>query len=381
MSRVCTPSAGVSCLMLWILVPSVTWAQHPNADRTVPIVYSSDLFHPHDDPDDHYDLATLFAIPEFDIRAVLLDLGDRQRLKPGRVPLEQMIRITGRRVPYAAGLSARLRSPEDKALDRPPADQEGVNLLLRALRAADGPVTIFTAGSVRDVCAAFNREPDLLKARVARLYINIGATDGAVEWNVSLDPNAYVGLMRSGLPIYWCPCLPAKVNEHSTYWRFRQSEVLDHLPRPLLSYFVYALQQVRPDELDPIRALNTDLRPWRHFVGSLDRNMWCTAPFLHAAGRQVYARDDGFVSAAVAPAGARPVEVFTFRPARVEIDDRGRTTSVTSTPDGPVRAFAVTNTAVYEKAMTDCLRSLLSSMPAAGGWPGQEACATTTAPP
>ena len=29
----------------------------------VPVIYCTDLFHPHDDPDDHFDLATLFALP------------------------------------------------------------------------------------------------------------------------------------------------------------------------------------------------------------------------------------------------------------------------------------------------------------------------------
>jgi hypothetical protein len=39
----------------------------------VPIIYSSDLYHPPQDPDDTYDLATLFALGEFDIRAIVLD--------------------------------------------------------------------------------------------------------------------------------------------------------------------------------------------------------------------------------------------------------------------------------------------------------------------
>ena len=30
---------------------------------------------PHDDPDDHFDLACLYAIPEVDIKAVILDQG------------------------------------------------------------------------------------------------------------------------------------------------------------------------------------------------------------------------------------------------------------------------------------------------------------------
>ena len=43
--------------------------------RRVPMVYATDLFHPHDDPDDHFDLATVLAMPELDVKAILLDLG------------------------------------------------------------------------------------------------------------------------------------------------------------------------------------------------------------------------------------------------------------------------------------------------------------------
>ncbi len=30
----------------------------------IPVLYSTDLFQPYDDPDDHFDLATLFGLPE-----------------------------------------------------------------------------------------------------------------------------------------------------------------------------------------------------------------------------------------------------------------------------------------------------------------------------
>ena len=42
---------------------------------SVPVIHCTDLFHPHDDPDDHFDLATLYAMPELDIKGVVLDQG------------------------------------------------------------------------------------------------------------------------------------------------------------------------------------------------------------------------------------------------------------------------------------------------------------------
>ena len=43
------------------------------AEPKIPIIHSTDLFHPHVDPDDHFDLAILFAIKEFDIKGIILD--------------------------------------------------------------------------------------------------------------------------------------------------------------------------------------------------------------------------------------------------------------------------------------------------------------------
>lgn len=334
------------------------------ADR-VPVIYSTDLLHPHDDPDDHYDLATLMALPQLDVQAVVLDLGERQKARNGMVPVEQMIRLTGRRFPYSTGLAEKLKSPTDTALDQPRYEQQGVELILRAIRSADRPVTIITAGSLRDTVAAFNREPGLFRARVARLYINIGtaATTGPVEWNVTLDANAFVRLTKSGLPVYWCPCLPMGDDPHSTYWRFKQGEVLDGLPRPLLNFFVYALQQVPVKELDPLDALSMDLRPFRHLLASTERNMWCTASFIDAAGLCVVKKNGRFVMVEKSEkAAATPI--FEFVPARVDIDEQGKTKAITPDPQATLRVFTAADHAQYNAAMTECLKTLLQRFPA-----------------
>jgi len=328
------------------------------------VIYASDLFHPHDDPDDHFDLATLFALPDVDIRAIVLDIGDRQKQKPGRIPLQQMFQLTGRRVPFATGLSQPLKSTRDTAADQPAEDQGAVELLLKTLRESTQPVTIITVGSVRDLCAAFNRQPDLLRHKIGRAYLNMGnAADGS-EWNVDLDVHAYVGLMRSGLPIYWCPCMP-RGNPGSTFWTFGHQEVLDGAPRPLLNFFIYALQTVSPRELDPQAALAADLRPWRHLVLKMAREMWSTASILDAADMRIYRVGDGYVPARNAPDGGRIAETFTFAPARVEIDDRGRTRATLNATNPNMHAFRVTDAQAYVKAMKGSLRRLLEHFPLA----------------
>jgi hypothetical protein len=104
------------------------------AAAPIPVIYSTDLLHPHDDPDDHFDLACLHAMPEAEVRAIILDQGDRQAKRPGFTPVWQMNYLTGRHVPAAIGLRDPLKSPDDRALDQPAEHQNGVNLILQTLQ-------------------------------------------------------------------------------------------------------------------------------------------------------------------------------------------------------------------------------------------------------
>jgi hypothetical protein len=288
------------------------------ASGSVPVIYTTDLYHPHDDPDDHFDLATLFALPEFDIRAVIFDLGPRGKDRPGLPALRQLMHITGREVPHALGLTDVLRSPEDRAENQPAEAQAGIDLILSVLRESREPATIITAGSLRDVAAAFNREPALFREKVARLYINIGHSGGGEEHNVRLDPHAYVRILRSGLPVHWVPCFGA--DGYYSLWQFRQGDVLESASPALQNYFLYALARIDAAEDDPIAWLKrtppVDLKSkfWENA-----RRMWCTAPFLHAAGRRG--------------------ETFSFERVSVRIEDTGRTVIVKGGPPTHVGGY------------------------------------------
>ncbi|MDR0815088.1 MAG: hypothetical protein LBN37_04970, partial [Bacteroidales bacterium] len=185
--------------------------------KKIPVIYSSDLFNPPDDPDDHYDLATLFKMQEFDVKAFIFDLASPSR-KPeqsGRVALEQISAITGRPIPpYSIGLRHLLVSPNDQAKEQAQEFQGGVELILKTLRASDEKVLMFLTGSCRDFAAAYNREPELLRKKVSAIYVNAGNGPNGKqdEWNVKLDPNAYLCLLKSDLPIYWCPCVSRRGN-------------------------------------------------------------------------------------------------------------------------------------------------------------------------
>ncbi|MBN1343333.1 MAG: nucleoside hydrolase [Phycisphaerae bacterium] len=336
MSRPTRSSVILVPLLLAVIAAQALAEGNPNS---VPIIYTTDLYHPHDDPDDHFDLATLFAIPEFDLRAVVIDTGQRGKDRPGILPVRQMIHVTGRDVPVAAGLIDNIKHQCDPALNRPDPEQAGVKLILDVLRKADKPVTVFTTGSLRDVAAAYNRDRALLKQKVARIYINVGHSAGGPEHNVGLDRHAYVRILGSDLPVYWVPCFGG--DGFYSHWHFRQGDVLDAAPLPVQNFFVYCLTRANADQRDPIKSLTDPIDPAvKQKIWDGKRNMWCTGAFLHAAGR------------------CDPT--FTFEKVTVHLGNDGKT-RITRPGDGlEVMTFHHADPDAYAKAMTDTLRSLLS---------------------
>jgi hypothetical protein len=337
---------------------------------SIPVVYCTDLFHPHDDPDDHFDLATLYAIPELDLKGIVLDQGEKQLQRPGRIPVSQMNRLTGRNVPVAIGLAQRLSSPRDQALGQPAQFQEGVKLILRRLREARAPVMIATVGSVRDVVAAFNREPELFRAKAGKLLVFIGEASNTnfVEYNVSLDPQAYVGLMRSGLPVYWVPCFdggPWRNGGHASFWQAKHAELLQRASPALVHYFIYALEKETADPLAFLAGPADPARCDRLFAGT--RNLWCAAIFGVLADRWVTRVGDSYASV---PRGqqtglssAVAGEVFGFSEVELSITDAAIIQYGRRQASKKVMRFEVRDQADYAQAMTAATAELLAKLP------------------
>ncbi len=303
-----------------------------SAHAGIPVLYSTDLYHPHNDPDDHYDLLTLFSMPELDVRALVIDMGEPGKGRPGLGAVAQMDALRGKQTPVATGLIGNLRSPEDAAVTRTADEQAGVELILKTLQESPQHVTIFAVGSMRDMAAAYNRAPALFREKVGRFYVNAGDTRGKVEYNVGLDPLAYRRIMTSGLPIYWTPCFGD--DGHGSFWKFRQNEVLDTAAPPILNFFLYMYSQstgTNPLEYlnrEPDTALLTK-------VSSEDRAMWCTASFLHAAGR------------------SEPS--FCYEPQSIALSEDG-TTVLDSKATLELKTIHVSQPERYPEAMTRVLR-------------------------
>ena len=356
---------------MWLAVAGC-WAAMgapAEAGRAVPVVCCTDLFHPHDDPDDHFDLATLYAIPELDIKGIVLDQGRKQLERPGRIPVSQLNRITGRYVPAVIGLATPLKSPDDMGLDQPPEFQQGVELIVQTLRASARPVCIATLGSVRDLVSAFIREPGLFRTNVAMVLAFIGEASDAKfqEYNVGLDPQAFVGMMRSGLPVYWVPCFDGGLWQnrgHASFWRANHRALLGQAAPEVIQYFIYALEK---EGSDPLAFLSRPVEPERQgrlFAGT--RNLWCAAVLGVMSGREVVLDGRRWTSAspgsskAATSAGQKPL--FGFPEVEVSVSAAG----VVSYGKGPgshkMRRFEVRDPAQYEPGMVEATAGLLSTL-------------------
>jgi len=340
-----------------------------NAGARVPVIYGTDLFHPHDDPDDHFDLATLYALPELDVRGIVLDQGEKQLQRPGRIPVSQLNHLTGRTVPVAIGLAHRLKSPSDTGLDQPQQFQAGARLILDTLGRAAEPVAVIAVGSVRDVVAAFNREPDLLRRKVSRVLCFIGeaSKEDFQEYNVGLDPQAFVGLMRSDLPVEWVPCFDGGLWQnrgHASFWKAKHDDLLRRAPPELVQFFIYALEHEKTDPLALLHQPVDATRKAKLLAG--ERNLWCTVLFASVAGRVVVYDGTNFslsaagtVSSTGKPAGA----LYGFEEVEATITD----TAVVKYGSGPgavkVRRFVVRDRARFAEGMTRATADPLAQFP------------------
>jgi len=367
-----------ACVFLFVGCQSTTKKQ---TAKRIPVIYSTDLYHPPQDPDDHYDLAILSCLEELELKALIFDVATttRKTEEAGTVALNQMAKITGKSLPpWKIGLVNPLRSPDDQAFDQPTEFQGGVELILSTLEQAEEHVVMFLVGSCRDFVVAYNRNPDLLRKKVRAIYVNAGnGPDGRqTEWNVRLDPQAYVGLMKSGLPIYWCPCF---INEYRlctpddiaagkafcTYFIVPNQAELLAQSRPIVkNYFSYALNRLQED---PIAFLDKEPQP----LPEKSRNMWCTGPFLHAAGRQIYHTADGRWTARTPGKDKKDaaIDVFRFDPIRIKsitIEEDGKRVPDfqlvgPTEPGSPVHVFRYTHTN-FNEIMGSVLGGLLETL-------------------
>jgi hypothetical protein len=364
--------------------PAAEASPADNADA-VPMVHVTDLYRPHNDPDDHWDLACAYALAwrkEARLLAVFIDHPQAGRgSDPDVLAVAQLNYLTGQAVPVIVGTS-RWVEPAEATDPNTAAELRGVQALLRVLRNASQPVIISILGSCRDIAIAGQLEPELFRRKCAAVYLNAGSGTPdpekarRLEWNVSLDPRAYSAIFDLPCPIYWMPCFeqihPAAdalftEAKYGTYYRFHQGDILPHLSSSMQNFFDYVfLHGSQRARQDPTAALRPN---WLRYltgpvdsarqqqIGKLDRNMWCTGGFLHAVGKTVTTRGE------IAPLTTAQNPIFSFDPIQVTCSPAGVTQWQAGASDPPRYIFRVHDPAVYSQAMTEALKSLVTTLP------------------
>lgn len=258
-------------MSLVVSVPTPSSGEEATA-QPIPLIDVTDLYHPHQDVGDNFDILVAYALPEVNLRAVILDCTEpfrqpvaedpgrglfpdaRGPREPGFIPVCQLNYVFGREVPCATVPFSRMKWAGDTMDDAPPFQQQGIELILKTLRESAEPVHIVSFGSARAVAVAFNREPALFRAKLARLHLCAGGSSppapNYVEWNVALDPLAIVCLLRSDLPIAIYPDAannagdqgygvfsPAfSYDEHNTFWKLSDLRFVPQMAPPLRRY-------------------------------------------------------------------------------------------------------------------------------------------------
>jgi hypothetical protein len=340
-------------------------------------VHLTDLYHPPQDPDDHIDLATIVGLADYEVRGVVLDITRKFLVpapagwdiarEPGFVAVNQLAQLTGRTIPVAMGPTAPLAGFRDTAIDRPRAEQAGIELLLEVLARSREPVTISIVGSARVLAAAFNRAPELMKAKIRAILLNIGSTGGPKrEWNVGLDPAAYIALWRSGLPIHWFPCGTDRsafdpAHERGTYWKVRHDVLFRDLPDGLRAWLEYAFNgSVRGDI---IRALAEGGRgaDWDKVLTG-ERNMWATISLVMGAGRILARTPEGWRFVPAAAAAGLEQWPCRLDPIRATVDDEAKVSWELAKEATPHCLFGRKPGPEYGPAMGEALNALLRSI-------------------
>jgi hypothetical protein len=355
-----------------------TSAPSAGAVARIPWLHVTDLYHPAQDPDDHLDLLTLVALPELDLRGVILD-ATRRFLEPapagwdlardpGYIPVAQLAHLTGRAIPAAMGPLEPMSRLGDTLAERPRAEQAGIELMLDTLRQSPNPMTISVVGSCRVPAAAFNREPGLMREKVRVLLLNAGSISGSKrEWNDALDPVAYETLWRSGLPIDWYPCATApsafdRAHERGTHWNATHAALFAELPAALRGWVGYALTGSARSDL--IRALAEGGRGavWEQVLAGT-RSLWSTASLVMAAGRVLARTDEGWRFLPEEKAVGLESWPWRLDPIQVQVDAGAPIEwQLAERPTG-VRLFGRQPGIEYGTAMAEALNALFRSVP------------------
>ncbi len=246
------------------------------------LIHLTDIFHPHGDPDDHFDLAAVFALHSLgkaELKYVVCDYPPPHRIgDPALCAVAQLNEITGSDV---IGTVA----PKD--------DAKAGHKLLSIMREADRPVSFSVVGSTASLASAIREDPNLFREKCEGIYLCAGTgieTEGGdLEYNVRLHPSAFATVFTAPCPIYWFPCYSTITpqREEGGAWGsvycILQKELLPKLAPRMQNYFLYMLTRSQDPRF--LRYLDYPVdENALHEHGEGKRRLWSTAALLTVGG-------------------------------------------------------------------------------------------------
>lgn len=329
------------------------------------LIHITDLYHPHNDPDDHYDLAQVFALHKLgaiELQQVIIDypkLDDRWA--PALAAVYQLNDLTGSNVHVTLGADTRLYVGKPELWkNAPPNTVLASETILEILRKSEEKVYITIVGGCLDTAIALERDPETFREKCAGIVLNAGSgvPTPEKEWNVMLGLTEYSKIFEAPCPVFWNPCMHSMEcwsGEYGTHYRFLQKELWKKISPKLLNYFLYALTR----SADPLflKALNKTPDPEvLEQFGNLYRDMYCTGSIFDLAGKAVT------VDGEIVEKSSSDRAVFEYRPVRVKPTADGDTTWEFDDTAADRFMFCVNDTARYDEAMGKALSTLLAEI-------------------
>ena len=228
------------------------------------VVLTTDLYHQHADPNDHWNLATMFSLAKMgyinfvgimcdDDRALANDGSYLHFGDPSVQSIAQLNYLTGMAVPVGFGSREPIKCESDiKRVLSSGKKISSVTLLLSALKNTKTKVDIHMCGSCKDVLLAYRTDPEAFVRGCGCIYLNAGTylKNEPIEYNVSLEPYAYSEIFKIPVEIRWAPCFdelrpwPYKPSKRANFYEIKQSEAVPHLSEELLKYFNFMYGKV-----------------------------------------------------------------------------------------------------------------------------------------
>ena len=292
------------------------------------LIHITDLYHPHEDPDDHFDLAQIFALAKnryIDLCHIIIDWPAKGKQgDPALCAVAQLNYLAGTDVQVTIGADVdKFRGKPELWADAPYSEVKAADRIIDILKKSDEKVYITIVGGCLDTAIALSRNAQVFRDKCAGIILNAGSGTNTktLEYNVELGRIEYSSIFSAPCPIYWNPCFDnIETGEgcYKTHWSFQMKDIFSVVSNGLNSYFTYMLtESSNPKYLGILfETCNPQvLANW----GEQVRNMWCTGSIFHVCGLTVTPDGD------IVSESSDSASVYSYEPIRVSCNENGIT--------------------------------------------------------